>query len=44
MECYDELAIYSEKRFLEIKEKIEAYLIKLGFAQSNIQMVPVSGF
>ena len=32
----NEVIQYSEQRFIEIKEKVEAYLMKLGFASNKI--------
>ncbi|KAI8975255.1 P-loop containing nucleoside triphosphate hydrolase protein [Mycotypha africana] len=35
---------WSQERFEEIKEKLGAYLYQLGFKQSNVAFVPISGF
>ena len=35
---------YSEKRFLEIKKEVEAYIKKVGYATKAVCFVPISGF
>lgn len=35
---------YSEKRFLEIKKEVEAYIKKVGYQPKAVAFVPISGF
>lgn len=35
---------YSEKRYAEIKDEVEKYIMKVGYKKDNINFVPISGW
>lgn len=35
---------YSEKRYAEIKDEVEKYIVKVGYKKDNINFVPISGW